>query len=92
MDQSTIDAGTLAALMIRFRESRLPRARRMLEKVTDGQKLSDEDIGFLKRIYEDSRKTQPLVQRHPEYMGLVSAFIEMYTEIITRALENERSP
>lgn len=92
MDQSTIDAGTLSALMIRFRESRLPRARRMLEKVTDGQKLSDEDIGFLKRIYEDSRKTQPLVQRHPEYMGLVSAFIEMYTEIITRALENERSP
>jgi hypothetical protein len=91
MEQSKIDSGTISALMIRFRESRLPRARRMLEKVNQGHKLSDEDIAYLKRIYEDSRKTQSLIQRHPEYMTLVSAFLELYTEIITRGLENERS-
>jgi hypothetical protein len=33
MDQSEEDAGTIAALMLRMTESRLPRAQRMLEKV-----------------------------------------------------------
>ena len=90
MDQSEKDAGTIAALMIRFKEYRLPRARRMLEKVNGGDALSDDDIQFLKRVYEDSRSSGPLVERNPEYMGLVSRFIELYAEIITKGLENEK--
>ena len=32
MEQSEKDAGTIAALMIRFKETRLPRAQRLLGK------------------------------------------------------------
>ena len=91
MDQSKEDAGTIAALMIRFKEYRLPRAQRMLEKVNDGEKLSDSDIQFLKRVYKDGRNTQPLVKRHPEYNDLISRYISLYTEIINKGLENEKA-
>lgn len=92
MKQSDQDAGTIAALMIRFKEYRLPRAKRLLKKVNGGETLSDEDIRFLKRVYNDGRNTQPLVKRHPEYNELISKTIDLYTEIITKGLENEKAP
>ena len=91
MDQSEKDAGTIAALMIRFKEYRLPRAQRLLDKVTGGETLSDEDIQFLKRVYKDGRNTQSLVKRHPEYNDLIARYISLYTEIIAKGLENEKS-
>jgi hypothetical protein len=91
MKQSEKDAGTIAALMLRFKEYRLPRAKRLLEKVNGGEILSDEDIRFLERVYTDGRNTQPLVKRHPEYNELVTRTIDLYTEIITKGLENEKS-
>jgi hypothetical protein len=91
MEQSKEDAGTIAALMIRFKEYRLPRAQRMLEKVNGGEKLSDSDIQFLKRVYNDGRNTQPLVKRHPEYNDLIARYISLYTEIINKGLENEKA-
>jgi hypothetical protein len=91
MDQSTEDAGTIAALMIRMKEYRLPRAKRMLEKVKGGDTLSNEDIAFLKRVYNDSRNTQALVKRHPEYHELIARTMDLYTEIITKGLDNEKA-
>jgi hypothetical protein len=91
MDQSKKDAGTIAALMVRFKESRLPRAQRMLVRVNSGEKLRDSDIEFLKRVYKDSRNTQPLIKRHPEYHALIAGFLDLYTEIITKGLENEKA-
>jgi len=90
MEQSKIDAGTIAALMIRFRKSRLPRAKRLLKRVNGGERLSDGDIQFLKRVHKDNRSNQSLFKRHPEYSGLVIGFMELYTEIITKGLENEK--
>ena len=91
MEQKTEDAGTIAALMIRFREYRLPRAQRMLERVNAGETLSDSDIEFLKRIMADDENSRRLLKRHPEYQTLVSKFIDLYAEITARALENEKS-
>ena len=91
MDQSEEDAGTIAALMLRMKEDRLPRAQRMLERVNDGEKLSDSDIRFLKRVYEDNRANQALIKRNPGYLDLVSGFIDLYAEIITKGLENEKT-
>jgi hypothetical protein len=91
MDKSDLDAGTIAALMLRFKEYRLPRAKRLLEKVNGGAILSEEDIRFLKRVYTDGRNTQSLVKRHPEYSDLISRALGLYTEIINKGLENEES-
>jgi hypothetical protein len=91
MDQATKDAGTIAAMMIRMKEYRLPRAKRLFEKVNRGDTLSNEDISFLKRVYNDSRSSQELVKRHPEYHQLIVRALDLYTEIITRGLENEKA-
>ena len=85
------DAGTIAALMQRFKEYRLPRAKRILERVNGGDLLSEQDIRFLKRVYTDGRNTRMLVKRHPEYHKLVSQAIDLYSEIIAKGLENEKS-
>jgi hypothetical protein len=91
MEQSEKDAGTIAALMLRLKQTRLPRAKLLLDKVNGGDKLSDSDIRFLKRVYEDSRGNHALVMRNPEYHGLITQFIDLYTEIITRGLDNEKT-
>ena len=85
------DAGTIAALMKRFQEQRLPRARRMLERVEAGEVLSDQDIAYLERIFEDSKAVQPLIKRHPEYHKLVAQATELYTKIVALAVENEKT-
>lgn len=91
MDQSEEDTGTIAALLLRMTEYRLPRAERMLERVKGGERLSDSDIRFLKRVYNDSRANQSLLKRNPEYTILMAGFIDLYNEIISRGLENEKA-
>ena len=91
MDQEEKDAGTISTLMIRMTETRLPRAQRLLEKVNDGSTLSDSDIRFLKRVFKDSRSNQSLFRRNPEFIDLISRFIDLYSEIVAKALENEKS-
>ena len=91
MDQEKRDAGTIAALIIRMKDYRLPRAKRMWERVNKGEKLRDGDIEFLNRVIKDSRNSEALIQRHPEYHGLVVRFMDLYTEIINKGVENEKS-
>ena len=91
MEQAEKDAGTLAALIRHLEETRLPRAIRLLDKVNGGGLLSDRDIRLLKKVYEDSRANEALVDRHPEYDKLISRCFGLYTEIITKGIENEKS-
>jgi hypothetical protein len=91
MKQSELDAGTIVALMLRMTEYRLPRAKRMLVRVNKGEKLREGDIRFLKRVFKDSRNNQLLIKRNPEYLEITSSFLNLYTEITTKALENEKA-
>ena len=91
MDQSSKDAGTLAALMKRFQDYRLPRMQRMLEKVQGGETLSDHDLQFLERVNKDSKANYGLVKRNPSYHSLVSKAVAFYAEIIEKGLENEKN-
>lgn len=91
MKQSNKDASTITVLIRRLIDTRLPRARRMLEKVNAGEALSDSDIRFLKEVYSDSRSNQSLLKRNPEYHDLVAGFMSLYTEIITKGLHIEKT-
>ena len=91
MEQSEKDAGTIAALMIRFKEYRLPRMLRLAEHVRAGERIGDSDLEFLKRVYQDARTNQPLYARHPEYNELLSHSLALYEEIVSRGLENEKA-
>jgi len=90
IDQSNKDAGTIAALMTRFKDVRLPKTQRLLEKVNAGRKLGDDDIEFLKRVYNDSRNLHTLIERNPEYLTLITKYLDLYTEIISKATDLER--
>jgi len=90
LEQDEIDAGTLAALMLDLEENRLPRALQILDKVNNGEPLIDWDIDFLKKVYEDSRANESLVERHPEYCDLIARCMGLYTEIINKGLANEK--
>jgi len=89
-DQSNMDAGTIAALMVRFKEVRLPRTQGLLDKVNDGQKLDDGDIDFLKRVYNDSRSLRPLIERNPDYLSMITKYVDLYSEIVAKAVELEK--
>ena len=91
MEQSEKDTCTITALMLRFKEERLPRAKRLLEKMNCGEILSDGDVRFLKRVYEDSRNSYSLILRNPEYQNLITRVLGLYTEIIYKGLENEKA-
>lgn len=91
MRQSVKDAGTLAAIMLDLEENHLPRAMHILDKVNDGELLSDRDIRFLRNVYEESRANESLVERHAEYTSLISRCFCLYTEIINKGIENEKN-
>lgn len=91
MQQAERDAGTLAAIMLDLEENLLPRAMHILDKVNDGESLSDRDIRFLRKVYEESRANESLVERHPEYASLLSRCFSLYTEIIHKGISNENN-
>lgn len=91
MKPKAIDIGTITALMIRLKEFRLPRAQRIWERVERGETLQESDIQFLHRVFEDSQYVRPLVERNPEYLSLVSRMIDLYSDIVSKSLENEKN-
>ena len=91
MDKSQLDEATLAALLMRMKDFRLPRAQRLLKKVDEGNVLSEYDMAFLNSVYEDSRTIQPLVARNPKSHKLIIQLVDLYTEIIEKGLNNEKA-
>jgi hypothetical protein len=60
------------------------------DKVDRGETLSDTDLAFLTRVFEDTQQIQTIVEKHPEYKELVGKAVHLYHDITTKALENEK--
>lgn len=76
--------------MDRLNNWRLPRALRLKERVDRGEKLTDYDLTFLKKILEDGRNAAAMSSSHPELESLISKLTDLYSHITRKALENER--
>jgi hypothetical protein len=84
------DAGTIQALLERLEKFRLPRALAVQKRVDAGERLTDDDLAFLKRVFTDAQAVQPMVAKHPEYQTLVARLISLYDDITRKALDNEK--
>ena len=91
MTESSKDQEVIAALLERMKTQRLPRARDLKAKVDRGELLDEHDVGFLTQVIEDSHAARTLLARHPEYQELAANMINLYNEITTKALENEKA-
>ena len=84
------DAGTIQTLLDRLEKFRLPRALAIMRRVEEGEKITEDDLEFLKRMLEEGRQVEPLLERHAEYQSLASRIVSLFGEITRKALENER--
>lgn len=91
MSDSSKDLGLVTVLLERLQQQRLPRALALKEKVDRGERLNDSDVAFLKRVCADANNIKPLLERHPEHHELASRVMNLYKEIMDRALENEKA-
>jgi hypothetical protein len=91
VSEATDDLGVGTAIALRFETQRLPRARELKERVDAGGLLTEADIGFLEQVFQDAQHIMPLLDRNPAWQPLAAQAMELYRQITTKALENEKA-
>lgn len=89
MTDSSNDAALIQVLVDRLEKIRLPIALELKEKVDGGEVLNDLEIEYLEEVLGDVEQVKPLLDRHPEWQELAARMTTLYSDITTKALENE---
>lgn len=89
MSDSDKDEGVALVLLNRLNEVRLPRALAIKEQVDRGEPLSDSEIEFLDRVFEEAVANQSKWEKHPELAEIISKMAGLYKDITEKALANE---
>lgn len=84
------DDAVLQTLMDRLLRFRLPRLLAVKERVDQGEPLTDDDIVFLKSAMADAQAGQQYVMRNPDFHDLGARIVQLYSEIVGKAMENEQ--
>jgi hypothetical protein len=90
-EQEERELGITTVILKQFTERTLPEVLWIKEKLDKGECLSEGDIEFLQRIFENAQKVTAETDNYPEYQSLYSKAIELYEEITAKALENEQA-
>jgi hypothetical protein len=84
------DDAVLQVLLDRLIKFRLPRALDIRKRVEAGECLTDTDMAFLKLALEDARDGQRYVVRNPQFHTLGAQITQVYGDIVSRAMQNEK--
>ena len=84
--------GTAYVLLMRLNNERLPRALELKAIVDRGERLSDYDKDYLKRVLAEAGEVRRAANKLLEYQALVKQMTSLYDEITRKALENEQRP
>jgi hypothetical protein len=85
-----IDDATIQVLLERLTKFRLPRTLDIKQRVDAGARLTDSELGFLKDSLDDAHQAAIIVVRHPEIHALGAQIVELYDDIVRKAVENEQ--
>jgi len=89
--ETSKEDGVIYTLEKRLVEFRLPRALAMKEKVDQGGVLDDRDLDHLEQLLADVGKIPAGVKNDPKFQDIAGRMMQLYKEITTRALENEKA-
>lgn len=90
MQHSETEKGTMAVLMERLAKERLPRLLKIREYVERGEALTAFDIEYLEHAFRDANDNRQHILEFPEYADIVGNVARLYSEIMAKALENEK--
>jgi hypothetical protein len=86
----TRDRGVAQVLLMRLESERLPYALKLKDKVDRGERLSDFDTQFLKRVIQEGREARNLAAKLPQYQEIMTRMTQLYEEITRKGAENEQ--
>jgi len=83
------ELGIMQVLLERLNAQILPRALGLRAKVDRGECLNDQELLSLKALLEDATSNTMLAKNHPELHLLCGRMASLYSEITSKALENQ---
>ena len=90
-DQKKQDVQVLTEVLHKLTTVQIPRLQRMLDRLNQGEKLSAADINKLQSSDYTSMQSVKRLERNPEYAELASQYVDLYTTVIKKAVENEQN-
>lgn len=83
-------AGVEQALLAKLEQQILPKTLHIKDQVDAGHKLMDSDMVFLENVLQGLRRDGAQVQDNPKWETLYTRLVNLYNQIMSKALENEQ--
>lgn len=89
MNEKQLTEGSITAVLNRLQTQVLPRILAIKERLDQGEKVSPEDIRYLKLGLSDAMHAKILFDHHLEFRDISARIVALYRDISAQALRNE---
>jgi hypothetical protein len=91
LPKDEVELGTVTALLERASHRRVPRLLRIKKAVDNGKRLTDYQIDFLSKVFEDAHSAMPYIDDHAELHDIAVRMVSLYNDITEQAIKNEEA-